>query len=462
MFFHHAIAVGATTSALAAATPMGLSRSLDYAMIGLGICLATGRVGCLMVGCCHGRPARVGIVYGPEHIEPRLPAPVPGTKLVPVQLVEAAVVAAVTAAAVAVVVGPRPARRRGAGVDGVVRRGTVPARVPPRRARPARRALGLDARPVDGGRDPGGDHGGRQAPGRGRCARLGQRRRGRDDRGSACAASPRSAPRRLARHGVPQRRRLKHHAVPAVPREVDHHDRRRRHAEANNAQSPPRRRRHRRSRPRGRATRSVCASTTSPLVVPCQFPIRAGSVACFGPTSVVGSSVSSCCITTSLPTWRRPADRPSSLPPTWPSPVRSAHGDPSPSVSSSTPNPASTAKPGDGSPPRFNNPSDNLALLRSVDPELLPEKALQRFAGGIAGDDVDEHDSSGHLVSGQFAAAVIKDAALVQSGFGTDDHRQRDARTAPTESRSRPRRRRQGGREGRLRSRPGRRSRLPR
>jgi prolipoprotein diacylglyceryltransferase len=109
VFFHHAIAVAATTWALAPATGMGLPRSMDYAMVGLGLCLAIGRFGCLMVGCCHGRPATHGIVYGARHVQHGFPSELVGRRLVPLQPVEAAVVVVVTAASMAVVsAGGRP------------------------------------------------------------------------------------------------------------------------------------------------------------------------------------------------------------------------------------------------------------------------------------------------------------------------------------------------------------------
>jgi hypothetical protein len=109
IFFHHAIAVVATTAALASATGLGLARSMDYAMVGLGVCLAIGRVGCLMVGCCPGRPASRGIVYGVGHVDHGFPAALVGRPLVPVQAAEAAVVAVLTGITAAMILaGARP------------------------------------------------------------------------------------------------------------------------------------------------------------------------------------------------------------------------------------------------------------------------------------------------------------------------------------------------------------------
>jgi len=71
---------------------------LDVFAIGLGVFLVFGRFGCLAAGCCHGRPAPVGVRYGLE----RAPAPcLAGVRLYPIQLVEAGWLALVTAAAAA-------------------------------------------------------------------------------------------------------------------------------------------------------------------------------------------------------------------------------------------------------------------------------------------------------------------------------------------------------------------------
>ena len=40
---------------------------LDVTVLSLGTCHALWRVGCLMVGCCHGRPCRWGICYDESH-----------------------------------------------------------------------------------------------------------------------------------------------------------------------------------------------------------------------------------------------------------------------------------------------------------------------------------------------------------------------------------------------------------
>jgi hypothetical protein len=67
---------------------------LDVFAPGIGAFLACGRLGCLISGCCHGKPSVVGIRYpGPTHDE------LAGIRLFPVQLVEAAWLAIITSIA---------------------------------------------------------------------------------------------------------------------------------------------------------------------------------------------------------------------------------------------------------------------------------------------------------------------------------------------------------------------------
>jgi Prolipoprotein diacylglyceryl transferase len=92
-FYHHAVmTLGASTvAAWIAGAPV--VASLDLAALGLGTFLAFGRVGCLIVGCCHGRPWSRGVRYGPEHAAEGFPAYLVGVRLFPLAAVEAAGVA---------------------------------------------------------------------------------------------------------------------------------------------------------------------------------------------------------------------------------------------------------------------------------------------------------------------------------------------------------------------------------
>jgi prolipoprotein diacylglyceryltransferase len=72
---------------------------LDLVTLGVGTFLVFGRLGCLRVGCCHGRPHRHGIVYGEAHGQTGFPAHLIGVRLFPVQLVESLVTLMVVAMA---------------------------------------------------------------------------------------------------------------------------------------------------------------------------------------------------------------------------------------------------------------------------------------------------------------------------------------------------------------------------
>ncbi|MFO7564128.1 MAG: prolipoprotein diacylglyceryl transferase [Enhygromyxa sp.] len=69
---------------------------LDFLTAGLAAFLVFGRIGCTLVGCCHGVPTSLGIVYPPECHGPDGPYP----RRLPVQLISAAcwVVLAILAA----------------------------------------------------------------------------------------------------------------------------------------------------------------------------------------------------------------------------------------------------------------------------------------------------------------------------------------------------------------------------
>jgi hypothetical protein len=64
------------------------ARLVDIAVVGIGVFLVFGRFGCFSVACCHGRPARFGVVYGPAHGAAGLWSRYVGRPLWPVQLVE--------------------------------------------------------------------------------------------------------------------------------------------------------------------------------------------------------------------------------------------------------------------------------------------------------------------------------------------------------------------------------------
>lgn len=71
---------------------------LDIEILGIGLLLATARLGCLSVGCCHGRPSRWGMLYGPEQVQTGFPSWLAGVRLFPIQAVESLWVFGIVAA----------------------------------------------------------------------------------------------------------------------------------------------------------------------------------------------------------------------------------------------------------------------------------------------------------------------------------------------------------------------------
>jgi hypothetical protein len=97
-YYHHEIAVLTVAGLFAAAVGVPVLAHLDVTALGLGAFLALGRIGCLRVGCCHGRPARRGVRYGAIEVEAGFPAYLQGVTLIPVQGIESAAATLIVAA----------------------------------------------------------------------------------------------------------------------------------------------------------------------------------------------------------------------------------------------------------------------------------------------------------------------------------------------------------------------------
>ncbi|TMQ27318.1 MAG: hypothetical protein E6J90_02800, partial [Deltaproteobacteria bacterium] len=65
-----------------------IARLLDLVVVGIGIFLVFGRLGCHAVACCHGTLGR-GVTYGPPHVAIGFWSRWSGRALWPVQLIEA-------------------------------------------------------------------------------------------------------------------------------------------------------------------------------------------------------------------------------------------------------------------------------------------------------------------------------------------------------------------------------------
>ena len=89
VYYHHEIGVLSVAALLLWALGQPVLAFLDATILGIGLFLVCGRVGCFMVGCCHGRPGRLGVCYNHSHAEAGFPGYFVGVRLFPTQLVEA-------------------------------------------------------------------------------------------------------------------------------------------------------------------------------------------------------------------------------------------------------------------------------------------------------------------------------------------------------------------------------------
>lgn len=89
--FYQTTLAGVVAVALATAIIGGnVARCIDIVVVGYGVFLVFGRVGCFSVACCHGRPSRFGVVYGHRHVKLGFWWRWSGRRLWPVQLLESA------------------------------------------------------------------------------------------------------------------------------------------------------------------------------------------------------------------------------------------------------------------------------------------------------------------------------------------------------------------------------------
>lgn len=102
VFYETTAASLVLVAVLGLAVGANVPRLLDVNALGIGIFLVFGRIGCFAVACCHGRPARFGVVYGANHVRVGFWARWAGRRLWPVQLVESAASAVLVAAALIV------------------------------------------------------------------------------------------------------------------------------------------------------------------------------------------------------------------------------------------------------------------------------------------------------------------------------------------------------------------------
>ena len=92
VYYHQELAVMASAALLLTTVHQPLLPYLDITILGVGVFLACGRIGCLLVGCCYGRPCKCGVQYGREHADLGFARYLVGVRLFPVQVVESAIV----------------------------------------------------------------------------------------------------------------------------------------------------------------------------------------------------------------------------------------------------------------------------------------------------------------------------------------------------------------------------------
>ena len=88
VYYRQEIAILAGTALLLRLFHQPVLPYLDITVLGLGLFLTFGRIGCLLVGCCHGRPFRWGICYTKEHAAAGFTPYYVGIPLFPVQALE--------------------------------------------------------------------------------------------------------------------------------------------------------------------------------------------------------------------------------------------------------------------------------------------------------------------------------------------------------------------------------------
>ena len=84
---HHQVAVLLITTLLLRLLNQPVLPYLAITMLGVGVFIGIGRLGCLMVGCCHGRPGRWGVCYRQEHAEAGFAPYFVGVRFFPIQAV---------------------------------------------------------------------------------------------------------------------------------------------------------------------------------------------------------------------------------------------------------------------------------------------------------------------------------------------------------------------------------------
>ncbi|NNG00310.1 MAG: hypothetical protein HKM93_13070 [Desulfobacteraceae bacterium] len=88
IYYHHEIGIMIMATIFLKIINHPILPYLDITILGIGTFLFCGRVGCLMVGCCHGRPHKWGVFYHKEHADAGFTHYYLGVRLFPIQALE--------------------------------------------------------------------------------------------------------------------------------------------------------------------------------------------------------------------------------------------------------------------------------------------------------------------------------------------------------------------------------------
>ena len=95
VYYHHEITILLLCSVVLYLLKMPVLRYLDITLLGIGVFLSFGRMGCYSVGCCHGRPFKGGVKYGEQHVQAGFTWYYNDVALFPIQLIESVYVAGI-------------------------------------------------------------------------------------------------------------------------------------------------------------------------------------------------------------------------------------------------------------------------------------------------------------------------------------------------------------------------------
>lgn len=109
VYYRHEIAVIAIAALFLWIVRQPILPYLDATLLGVGMFAACGRIGCLMVGCCHGRPHKWGVCYGEKHAAAGFPSCYVGVRLFPSQILESFAMLSIVLVGSALIISRHPA-----------------------------------------------------------------------------------------------------------------------------------------------------------------------------------------------------------------------------------------------------------------------------------------------------------------------------------------------------------------